>query len=121
MSNRIFTTPLACLIGSCYLALSIAAYAAIGARVPISADTATAMAGSAFPLTVTMERGKVFLTEPKVSFTDAQTISLQVRLHVYDHRPAEGVALSEMAHAVVTAQPDYDRGKRQILLKNPQL
>lgn len=95
--------------------------AAIGARVPISAETATAIAASAFPLTIAMERGKLFLTEPNVLFSDVKTISLRVRVHAYDHRPSEGIALSEMGYAVVTAMPDYKPETKKILLKNPQL
>ena len=99
----------------------MAVYAALGTRVPISAETATAMATSAFPLTIDMERGKLFLTEPKVLFRDATTISLQVRLQAYYHRPSKGIALSEKGYAVVAAQPDYDPETQKILLNDPQL
>ena len=99
----------------------ISALAVSSTQLPLSAELATGLAEQSFPLTINLEYGKLFLTKPVVLFLDADNVGLRVRVQAYDHRPAEGVALSEMGRAVISARPGYDVAARRILLHEPQL
>jgi len=97
------------------------AYSGIGTTVPISAELGTSIAGDNFPLTVKIGKGSLFLTDPTVLFIDDKRIGMQVRFQAYDHRPAEGIAVSEMGRAQFSGELDYDPGARQILLHEPKI
>lgn len=90
-------------------------------QLPLSVELATSLAEQSFPLTINLDSGKLFLTEPVVLFMDADNIGLRVRLQAYDHRPAEGIATSEMGLAIISATPGYDPVARRILLQQPKL
>jgi hypothetical protein len=93
----------------------------IGTTVPISSALGTSIASDHFPLTVTMDKGRLFLTEPLVVFLDEKRIGMQVRFQAYDHRPAEGIAVSEMGRAQFSGELDYDPNSRQVLLHKAKL
>jgi hypothetical protein len=93
----------------------------IGTTVPISSELGTSIASDQFPLTVKMDKGSLFLTEPRVLFLDEKRIGMQVRFQAYDHRPAEGIAVSEMGRAQFSGELDYDPDARQILLHKPEI
>lgn len=109
------------LIAYSLLIISAKANAVAGAIVPISAELGTSIAGDLFPVTVKLTRGNLFLTEPVVLFLDKGRIGMQVRFQAYDHRPAQGIAISEMGRAVFSGKIGYDPGTRQILLHDPKL
>ncbi len=88
---------------------------------PISAELSTSIAGDLFPVTVKLTRGNLFLTEPVVLFRDKGRIGMQVRFQAYDHRPAQGVAISEMGRGVFSGKIGYDLATRQILLYDPEI
>ena len=93
----------------------------VGTTVPISAALGTSIAGDNFPLTVKIGKGNLFLTDPTVLFIDDKRIGMQVRFQAYDHRPAEGIVVSEMGRAQFSGELDYDPGARQILLHEPKI
>ncbi|MCB1705454.1 MAG: hypothetical protein KDI17_11355 [Halioglobus sp.] len=95
--------------------------AAPGTRIPISAGLATGIAADMFPVTVSLGNGKLFLSEPVALFLDEERVGLQVRVQAYDHRPTQGVAISETGRAIVSGVPGYDSSQRQILLRAPKI
>jgi hypothetical protein len=97
------------------------AYSGEGTTLPISAELATNIAADLFPVTLNLSKGKVFLTEPRLLFLDDQRICMQVRFQAYDHRPEEGVAVSETGQVLISGILDYDRVPRQILLHDPRI
>jgi hypothetical protein len=103
------------------LIISAKAYSVAGTTVPISAELATSIAGDLFPVTVKLSKGNLFLTEPVVLFLNKGRIGMQVRFQAYDHRPAQGIAISEMGRAVFSGKIGYDPGTRQILLHEPRI
>jgi hypothetical protein len=103
------------------LIISGTAYSATATIVPISAELSTSIAGDLFPVTVKLSTGNLFLTEPVVLFISKERIGMQARFQAYDHRPAQGIAISEMGHAVISGKIGYDPGKRQILLHDPKI
>ena len=109
------------LIAYSLLIISANAYAATGATVPISAELSTSIAADLFPVTVKLTEGNLFLTKPVVLFLDKRRIGMQVRFQAYDHRPAQGVAISEMGRAEFSGRVGYDLGTRQILLHDPRI
>lgn len=109
------------LITCSLLTLSGMASAASGTTVPISAELSTGIAGDLFPVTVKLTNGNLFLTEPVVLFRDKGRIGMQVRFQAYDHRPAQGVAISEMGRGVFSGKIGYDLATRQILLYDPEI
>ncbi len=109
------------LITCSLLTISGMLYAAAGTTVPISAELSTNIAGDLFPVTVKLTRGNLFLTEPVVQFLDKGRTGMQVRFQAYDHRPAQGVAISEMGRAVFSGKIGYDLATRQILLYDPEI
>jgi hypothetical protein len=111
-----------CVLIACILLTSAGkAYSGIGTTVPVSAELATSIAGNLFPVTVKLNTGNLFLTDPIVLFFDDRRIGVQVRFHAYDHRPEEGIAISEMGRALISGELDYDPGARQILLHDPRI
>ncbi len=103
------------------LILSGRAHAATATTVAISAELGTSIAADLFPVTITLTPGNVFLTEPRLLFLDKGRIGMQVRFQAYDHRPAQGIAISEMGRAVFSGKIGYDLGTRQILLHDPSI
>ncbi len=93
----------------------------LGATVPISGPTATAIAESLFPVAIKAAGTNYLLSEPVVLFLNAGKIGLQTRFQAYDHRPAEGVAISEMGRAQISGKLDFDQTTRQVLLHHPTL
>jgi len=109
------------LIACSLLTLSGTAYAASRTTVPISAELSTGIAGDLFPVTVKLTEGNLFLTEPVALFLDDGRIGIQVRYQAYDHRPAQGIAISEMGRAAFSGKIGYDLATRQILLHDPKI
>jgi len=103
------------------LILSGLASAAASTTVPVSAELSTNIAGDLFPVTIKLTTGNLFLTEPVVVFLDKERIGMQVRFQAYDHRPAQGVAVSEMGRAAFSGKIGYDLATRQILLFEPEI
>jgi len=103
------------------LIVSVKAYAAAGTTVPISAELGTSIAADLFPVTVKLTPGNLFLTEPLLLFLDKGRIGMQVRFQAYDHRPAQGIAISEMGRGRFSGKIGYDRGTRQVLLHDPRI
>ncbi len=92
------------------------AHSQLVTRVPISAESGTSIAGSLFPLTITLDHGKLFLTDPTLLFLDDERLGMEVRVQAYDHRPQQGIAISETGRARVSGKLDYDPATRQVLL-----
>jgi hypothetical protein len=109
------------LISCSLLIVSGIVYAAAVTTVPISAELSTSIAGDLFPVTVKLTKGNLFLTEPVVLFLDKERIGMQVRFQAYDHRPAQGVAISEMGRGVFSGKIGYDLATRQVLLHDPRI
>ena len=103
------------------LVISGKTYAAAGTTVPISAELGTSIAADLFPVTVKLTPGNLFLTEPVLLYLDQGRIGMQVRFQAYDHRPAQGIAISEMGRALFSGKIGYDPGTRQILLHDPSI
>jgi hypothetical protein len=97
------------------------AQSAVETSVPVSAETGTSIARDLFPVTVELPMGNLYFTDPVLQFVDSRRVGLRVRLQVYDYRPEEGIAISEMGRALVSGEPDYDPGTREVLLHNPRL
>lgn len=106
----------------CSLSLSVAAsLPAAGASVPISAGLATGIAADLFPVSLKLQAGTLFLTHPTVVFLEQGRIAIRVQLQAFDHRPAEGIAISETGQATVSGIPDYDALTGEILLGDPKI
>ena len=95
--------------------------AQLGTTVEVSQEFATSVAQSLFPITIKLDRGNLFLTEPTVAYIDGKRIALQSRFQAYDHRPTQKVAMSEMGSAMISGELDYDIASREILLHNPHI
>jgi hypothetical protein len=74
-----------------------------------------------FPQTLSLAGGKLFLSEPEVIYVDLRRVAVRMRVQAYDHRPEEGVALSEEGTAVVSGEVGYDMRASQVLLYQPSL
>lgn len=109
------------LIACSLLMITGKAYSAAGTTVPISAELGTGIAGDLFPVSIKLPTGNLFLTDPVVRFLDEERIGMQVRFQAYDHRPAQGIAISEMGDALFSGRLGYDLGTRQILLHDPRI
>ncbi|RLQ21767.1 hypothetical protein DWB85_10795 [Seongchinamella sediminis] len=103
------------------LCLTGAVYAAFTTTVPVSEQLAGDVAVSSFPVAVAVDEFKLLLTEPQVMFLDAERIGLGVRLQAYDHRPAEGIAVSETGRAMLSGRVAWDAGSREVVLHEPLL
>lgn len=97
------------------------AHAGFGTSVPVTAELATSIARSMFPQTLSVAGGKLFLSEPEVIYVDLKRVAVRVHVQAYDHRPEEGVALSEEGTALVSGEVGYDMGAGQVLLFQPVL
>jgi len=103
------------------LLIAVRGHAGFGTTVPISAELATSIARSLFPVSLAVGRGNLFLTEPIVVFLDDRRIGLRVHLQAYEHRPEEGIAISEEGEALLSGELGYDMKARQVLLYEPGL
>lgn len=97
------------------------ASAGFSSSVPVSAELATSMARSMFPQAFKLGQVNLFLSEPAVLFPDASRVMVRMRVQAYDHRPEQGVALSEEGTAVLSGRPGFDPATRQVLLFEPRL
>lgn len=110
------------LIAICSLALVVGkGVSAQGTSVPISAGLATGIAADLFPVTVKLSEGNLFLTNPVALFLDNGRVAIRVRFQAYDHRPAQGIAISEMGQATFSGILGYDADTQQILLGDPKI
>jgi hypothetical protein len=97
------------------------AHSALETTVPISAESGTGIAANLFPVSVKLSRGSLFLTDPTLLFLDETRIGMEVRVQAYDHRPNEGIAVSEMGQALLSGRLGFDPATRQFLLHEPKL
>ena len=119
--NRLHTQTLLAIWLCLSLPVSPLVQAQMGTTVEVSQELATSVAQSLFPITVKLDRGNLFLTDPSVAYIDGKRIALQSRFQAYDHRPTQKVAMSEMGSAVISGELDYDTASREILLHNPHI
>lgn len=96
-------------------------HAVSSTTVPISAELGTSIASDLFPVTIKLSQGNLFLTDPVLRFVDEQRVGLQVRFQAYDHRPQQGIALSEMGRAELSGRLGYDPVNREVLLHDPRI
>jgi hypothetical protein len=105
-------------------AIAIAAvpgFAGLSTSLPVSAELGTSIAREQFPVTVALPNAKLFLTEPRLIFIDQQRIGIKMRFQAYNHRPEEGIAISETGSAALSGELDYDPAERKILLHKPRV
>lgn len=95
--------------------------AGFATTVPVSSESATSIARSFFPVTLAVGSGKLFLTEPVVVFVDDRRLALEFKLQAYEHRPEQGIAISEQGRARVSGEMGFDPKSRQVLLYEPRL
>jgi len=112
---------LSALIGFLLILCVAKAYSGAETTLSISEELATSIAADLFPVTLSLSKGNVFLTEPRLLFLDKQRVSMQVRFQAYDHRPEEDIAVSKMGQAQISGILDYDQTSRQILLHDPRI
>lgn len=103
------------------LTLAGAARAAFNTTVPITEESASSIAVSLFPVALTLEQTNLFLTNPQVMFLDSERIGVRAALQAYDHRPDEGIAISETGRAMLSGRVSYDRVTRQVLLHDARV
>lgn len=114
--------PVLSVLFTCVLSLAAAAaMSAVATTVPISAALATSIAADLFPVTVKVSKGKLFLTQPVAQFLDNERVGMAVRIQAYDHRPAQGIAISEMGRATISGTLGYDATTQQVLLTDPRI
>ena len=110
-------------LGAACLLVALAALLPVGGAtagfattVPVSAESATNIARSFFPVSLVAGTGNLFLTDPVVVFIDDRRLGLQVRFQAYENRPEKGIAISEEGHALVSGEVGYDLASKQVLL-----
>ena len=96
--------------------LSSPSYSAIPATLSISEIQGTSIARDVFPLTLKLSQGNVYLTEPKLIFMTNSRVGVQVRLQAYDHRPVDGIAISEVGNALFSGILGFDPVTREVLV-----
>ena len=101
--------------------LAAAVHAAFTTTVPVSEQMAGDLAVSNFPLALALGEFKLLLTEPQVLFMGPERIGLGVSFQAYDHRPAQGIAVSETGRAMLSGRVAYDAAAREVLLHDPRL
>lgn len=109
------------LLAAAAMLLATRAGAGFGTSIPISAEQATSIARSLFPQALAVGEVKLFLSEPAVVYVDAKRIAVRMQVQAYDHRPAQGIALSEEGEATLSGELGYDAASGQILLFRPRL
>ncbi len=104
------------------LALGTAtARAAFNTTVPVSQESASNLAVSLFPVSVKLDQTTLFLTNPRVIFLDAERIGVETAIQAYDHRPEEGVAISETGQGMLSGRVAYDRTSGKVLLHDARV
>ncbi len=93
----------------------------VGTNLPVSAELGTNIAREQFPLTVRMNRATLFLTRPTLRYIDHKRIALEANFQAYDHRPEEGVAISETGRASFSGELAYEADTRKILLHGAKI
>jgi hypothetical protein len=117
-----YQTAVLVLLTICSLSLPVAAASsAEGTTVPISAALATNIAADLFPQTVKLNSGNLYLTQPVAQFLDNERVAMAIRIQAYDHRPAQGIAISEMGRATISGILGYDAATQQVLLTDPRI
>ena len=119
-TRRQATTPWLIPVLAGFLLLNTA-HAAINTTVPVSEESASSIAVSLFPVSLKLERTNLFLTSPQVVFMNSERIGIRAILQAYDHRPADGVAISETGRAMLSGRVSYDRTTRQVLLHDARV
>lgn len=76
---------------------------------------------SLFPVALKLDQANLFLTDPQVLFLDSERVGIRMTFQAYDHRPEQGIALSETGLAMLSARVSYDRKTRQVLLHEARL
>lgn len=109
------------LVLCCSLFAAVRTQAVTNTTVPISAELGTSIASDLFPVTIKLSQGNLFLTEPALLFLDKQRVGMQVRFQAYDHRPQQGIAVSETGRAQLSGTLGYDAANRQVLLLDPRI
>jgi len=107
-------------IGAMFLP-GTSAGAGFATTVPVSADSATNIARSLFPVSFAAGTGTLFLTNPVVIFIDDRRLGLQVRFQAYENRPEKGIAISEEGQALVSGEVGYDATGKQVLLYDARI
>ena len=97
------------------------ARAGFSTTVPVTEASASNIAVSNFPLALALDQLRLLLTEPQVEFLTPTRIGIRVNFQAYDHRPEEGIALSETGLAMLSGRVAYDRQAREILLHDARL
>jgi len=105
----------------CLVSQAGSAHAQTKTTLPISAELGTSIAESQFPLGLRLETVNLLVTEPGVLFPSTTRLAMQVRFQAYDHRPDEGIAISEMGRARFSGELDFDPATREILLHDPRV
>jgi hypothetical protein len=106
---------------SCLLSQAGGVHAQIRTTVPISAELATSIAASQFPLTIKLGAINLYLTEPSIVFVSTKRVAIEARLQAYDSRPDKGIAISETGRAQLSGELDYDPVKREVVLNAPRI
>ena len=101
--------------------IAVVASAAITTTVPVTEESASNIAVSMFPVSLKLDKTNLFLTEPQIVFVDRERIAITTRLQAYDHRPEDGVALSETGSGTLSGRVSYDRASREVILHDPVL
>ena len=97
------------------------AFSGVVTTVPVSAEVGTGIAANLFPVGLKFDALNLFLTGPGLVFIDEQRLGMRARLQAYDHRPAEGIAESEMGWVLFSWKLGFDPDSRQVLLHEPSL
>jgi hypothetical protein len=117
MNMKILRLGATCLLVSFAALLPVVgANAGFATTVPVSADSATNIARSFFPVSLVAGTGNLFLTDPVVVFIDDRRLGLQVRFQAYENRPEKGIVISEEGQAMVSGEVGYDLENKQVLL-----
>ena len=119
--RKLSLAPACLVLGLAALVFASPGRAGFGTTVPVSAEMATNIARSLFPLSLSVGSGKLFLTNPVVIFLDERRIGLQAHLQAYDHRPEAGIAISEEGQVLVSGEVGYDLKTREVLLYAPRI
>jgi len=98
------------------LSQSVVSRAGFATTVPVSAATATSVAGSLFPVSLAVGTRNVFMTDPEVVYIDDRRVGLQLRFQAYENTPEAGIAISETGRALISGEVGYDGRAKQILL-----
>ena len=101
--EEVLFSPAWLLLALVALVVASRGYAGFGTTVPVTAETATNIARSLF--LVSLKAVTATCTSPTRGclFIDDRRIGLQAHLQAYDHRPEQGIAISE-ARAVVSGE-----------------